>query len=124
MKRILVVDDEFDIADAVRTILEDEGYEVEVTGSGKQALDALDRRKPDLLILDLMMPGLTGTDLLEIVRAKPSTSSLPVVLMSAVRPSAGAPPGSWQAFLPKPFTLDALLKTVEAQLGSSADGAS
>jgi two-component system, OmpR family, alkaline phosphatase synthesis response regulator PhoP len=68
MTRILVVEDERDLALGIRANLEVEGYEVEVAGSGEAALDEISRAAPDLVILDLMLPGISGYDVLAQLR--------------------------------------------------------
>lgn len=111
-QRILVVDDELDILYAVRGILEDEGYEVTACGSGREALSALSGDRPSLILLDVMMPYMSGYEVLESLRAMPGMADVPVVMMSAVEPRE-AKGGGWKAFLRKPFHLDKLLTTVK-----------
>lgn len=115
MSRILLVDDELDLLDAIRGILEDEGYEVSTAGDGRQALDQLEASnpKPDLLLLDVMMPIIDGLQVLERVRTSDRLKDLPVVMMSAVNPESAGKHARWDAFLNKPFSLDDLLDTVK-----------
>jgi CheY-like chemotaxis protein len=112
VKTILVVDDEVDMRDAVQAILEGEGYAVQSAANGRQALDLIENgHRPDLLLLDVMMPVLTGYEVLDRLAQKPELRSLPVVMMSAVEPPTRKGP-AWKAFLLKPFTLEDLLQTV------------
>ena len=121
MKTILVVDDEFDLVNTLRAILEGEGYRVETSPDGQAALDRLrDGLRPDLLLMDVMMPLLGGLDVLESVRRTPGLEDLPVVLMSVVHPSAWRDVGGWQAFLHKPFTLQAVVATVSRLTSDAA----
>ncbi len=81
--RILVVEDEPDIAEVLSYNLEREGFSVEVQHRGDGALEALRERPPDLLVLDLMLPGLDGLELTRILKREPRTASLPVVMLTA-----------------------------------------
>ena len=116
-QRILVVDDELDILHAVAGILEDEGYEVIACGSGREALAALSSLsslRPSLVLLDVMMPYMSGYEVLETLKAIPGMEGVPVILMSAVEPRQKDTKGArWKAFLRKPFHLDKLLSTVK-----------
>ncbi|AKT43738.1 response regulator [Chondromyces crocatus] len=118
MKTVLIVDDEFDIADALAAIFEVEGYAVRVCSNGLDAMKEIARSLPDLLLLDVMMPVMDGLEVLSRLRSDDRTSDLPVIVMSAVKPkqaSAGAP---WQLFLQKPFNITALLVAVQGLIGS------
>jgi two-component system phosphate regulon response regulator PhoB len=83
--RVLVVEDEPDIAALVAYQLTREGFRVETAGSGPEALDAIGREIPDLLILDRMLPGLSGDQVLERLKSEPATSNLPVLVLTAKR---------------------------------------
>jgi two-component system phosphate regulon response regulator PhoB len=83
--RVLVVEDEPDIAALVAYQLTREGFRVETAGSGTQALDAIGREIPDLLILDRMLPGLSGDQVLERLKSEPATANLPVLVLTAKR---------------------------------------
>jgi len=81
MKKILVVDDEEPIRILYKEELEDEGYEVELAGSGPEALEKLNRSKPDLVTLDLKMPGMGGLEVLSKIREL--DTKLPVIICTA-----------------------------------------
>jgi two-component system phosphate regulon response regulator PhoB len=83
--RVLVVEDEPDIAALVAYQLTREGFRVETAASGTDALDAIGREIPDLVILDRMLPGLSGDEVLERLKAEPATSHLPVLVLTARR---------------------------------------
>jgi DNA-binding response OmpR family regulator len=81
MKRILVVDDEKNICELYRMDLEDEGYSVTVTDSGKEALEMVDRDPPDLVVLDIQMPGISGIEVLQTIIGK--DKGIPIILNTA-----------------------------------------
>lgn len=80
---ILVVEDEPDIAALVAYHLARESYRVRTVGDGGEALEAVERERPDLVVLDLMLPGLAGTDVLRALRGRPEWADIPVVLLTA-----------------------------------------
>lgn len=80
---VLVVDDEPDISALVAYHLARESYRVRTVSDGEEALEALQRERPDLMILDLMLPGISGLDLLRRLREEPQFRALPVILLTA-----------------------------------------
>jgi two-component system phosphate regulon response regulator PhoB len=80
---VVVVEDEIDIAEVLRYNLEKEGFEVEVFGRGDTALEAIRAKKPALVVLDLMLPGLDGLEITRVLRRDPKTASLPLVVLTA-----------------------------------------
>ena len=110
MKTILVVDDERDLLTAVAGVLEDEGYEIIECGNGRDALECLRKRRPDLALIDVMMPFMSGTELVDHIHREPKLSGLPIVLMSAVENTEAKKLAS--AFLKKPFALAKLVSLV------------
>lgn len=116
MKKILVVDDEYDLLQTICATLELGGYAPEAAGNGREALEMIAASRPDLVLTDVMMPYMSGYDLVAAIRKLPEGEQLPTVLMSAIDPALH-PPGQWNAVLPKPFTLERLLAAVEALIG-------
>lgn len=112
MKTILVVDDEFGIADTLSSILTDEGYRVMVAMNGAEGLDRIREMKPDLVIVDFMMPVKSGPDMIRDMKASEELAGIPVVVMSAVSEAMVREECEFTAFLRKPFDLDSLLATV------------
>ena len=119
MKTILVVDDEFDLTGTLRAILEGEGYRVETCADGRAAIECVKATRPDLILMDVMMPVMSGFEALHAMRRTPGLDSVPVVLMSSVILGVRREDYRWQAFLGKPFSLEALLKTVEGLIGTA-----
>lgn len=120
MKSILLVDDEFDLTSTVKAVLDGRGYKTEVCASGREAVDHLRTSRPDLVLLDVMLPLGGGYTVLERMRAVPELAATPVVLMNVVPPPAERPV-AWQAFLRKPLSLNNLLVAIEGLIGPGED---
>jgi CheY-like chemotaxis protein len=119
MKTILVVDDEFAIADAVSSLLGDEGYRVFTAFNGRQALASIAETRPDLILLDFMMPILDAGGVLKILKLDPLYRDIPVILMSGVPESSASQHCSgYSAFLRKPFNAAALLDLIARLLAN------
>jgi CheY-like chemotaxis protein len=114
MKTVLIVDDELDIVDAVRAILEEERYRVVTCGNGREALKYLEESKPDLAILDIMMPVMNGYETLKAIRQQPTLERIPILIMSAIAPKVNAKEYTWAGYLKKPFSLRELLEQVHS----------
>ena len=82
-KKILIVDDEPNIVLSVEFLMKREGYEVVTANDGQAALDMLPGTRPDLMILDVMMPRKNGFEVCNEVRANPDTAGLPILMLSA-----------------------------------------
>lgn len=82
-KRVLVIEDEPNISEALRFILTREGWKVDVSADGHAMLGQMQADPPDLVILDLMLPGLSGFDILKTLRAIELTRELPVLMLTA-----------------------------------------
>lgn len=125
VERILVVDDEPDILELVSFHLEQAGYAVETAKSGSQALDSLRRSPPSLLVLDVMLPDLSGTELLRVLRQEAATRQLPVILLTArseeVDRVVGFEIGA-DDYVPKPFSPRELVLRVRAILRRRGEG--
>src|SRR6059036_1769842 len=118
--KVLLVDDEDSLRKVMRDLLERDGYDVSEARDGVQALDQIDRVGPDIIVLDLNLPGLDGYGVLSHLRSRPATASIPVIVLTAkgdedneVRVfELGA-----DDFLTKPFRARALSARLEAVLG-------
>lgn len=82
-ERILVADDDPDIVDIIQTVLEGEGFQVLVATDGEEALRKVKQERPDLVILDIMMPKLDGYQVCQQVKNSSALSSIPIVIISA-----------------------------------------
>jgi len=82
-KRVLLIEDEPNITEAIRFILSRDGFAVDTHSDGSTALQAIRRRGPDMVILDVMLPNRSGFDILRELRADPETESLPVLMLTA-----------------------------------------
>ncbi len=82
-KRVLLIEDEPNIIEAIRFILSREGWRVDTSSDGENALEAVRIRKPDLVILDVMLPNRSGYDILSDMRADETTRDIPVMMLTA-----------------------------------------
>lgn len=116
-RRILVVDDERDIVELLSYNLGKAGYEVSVALNGRQALERISVELPDLVILDVMLPELSGTEVASRLRSNPATANLPIVMLTArgedVDQIVGLTVGA-DDYIPKPFSMKVLLARLEA----------
>jgi CheY-like chemotaxis protein len=111
-KDVLVVDDDRDVCTIIQDVLESEGCRVTVAHNGVEALKVLDQHKPDLILLDLMMPVMDGWEVLAQLQRQPLWQDIPVVVVSAnLRSRRPAKPAV--AALPKPFDITELTQVVE-----------
>ena len=122
-KLILIADDEPNIVISLEYLLQREGYRVQVARDGAEALDALRLTPPDLVLLDVMLPKLSGFEVCQRLRADPACSGVRVVMLTAkgreVEMSKGIALGA-DAYVTKPFSTRDLLATIRQQLGEDA----
>jgi CheY-like chemotaxis protein len=119
MAKILIVDDEYAIVDTIMDVLSVEGYDCKSATNGREGLDAVRTERPDLIIIDLMMPVMDGREALNALAADPVLASIPAILMSAA-PREVATAGVEHrnvAFIRKPFDLNRFLTAVASKLG-------
>jgi len=112
--RILIVDDEFDFIELVKFRLADQGYEFIVASDGVQALTQARQFKPDLILLDILLPDLDGLSVCEILRRQPATKKIPVIFMSALTGEVTRRSASLNAqdFFTKPLDLPRLQRRI------------
>lgn len=115
MTYVLVVDDEEPVRRLLRDVLEMDDYEVDESPDGFAALASIERRNPDCIVLDVMMPGMSGIEVLTDLRARDFGADVPVLMLTAAGDD-GTTWAGWQAgasyYLPKPFDVDHLLTWV------------
>jgi len=116
---ILIADDEPNIVVSLEFVLQEEGYRVRVARDGQEVLDALAVEVPDLILLDVMLPKISGFDVCQRIRDNPSWRGLRVVMLSAkgreIEVQKGLALGA-DAYVTKPFAIKDLLAEVERQL--------
>lgn len=115
--KILVVDDDESILDAISMILEDAGYEVEITFKGEETFTKINEFNPDLILLDVLMSGNDGRHICKKLKTQESTRRIPIIMISA-HPSAEGSTKECGAddFLAKPFDTTELLTIIKKYL--------
>lgn len=119
--RILAVDDEPDLTDLLHYHLTKAGHEVSVAATGWEAIESVKRHRPDLILLDLMLPDLDGFGVCELLRNDPDTATIPVIIISAWSSAdsrqLGAEMGALD-YLTKPFSPVELVQRVNSLVAS------
>ncbi|PKB71767.1 MAG: hypothetical protein BZY87_03925 [SAR202 cluster bacterium Io17-Chloro-G6] len=119
MTKVLVVDDEQGIVDLLVENLSDNGFDVISATNGASALVLIYRERPDIVLLDLMIPVVNGYEVLRELRANPTMKNLPVILLTAVSPAEGKEAAiqlGANRFVNKPWKLDAILQLINESL--------
>jgi DNA-binding response OmpR family regulator len=118
-KTVLIADDEPNIVISLEFLLEQAGYRVMVAHDGQEALEAIQRQPPDLVLLDVMLPRLSGFDVCQKIRENPDWQHMRIVMLTAkgreVEISKGLALGA-NAYITKPFSTQELLAQIGAQL--------
>jgi DNA-binding response OmpR family regulator len=113
MARILIVNDEIDLLTVCQSLLSDAGHDVDILTSGNEALEQARVGKPDLIIIDWVMPDTDGSTVLARLRGHPATKDTPVLAISALHDGAmRAELAGADRFLAKPFDVDELVDAV------------
>lgn len=118
-KRVLIVDDEPNIVISVEFLMKREGFEVSVARDGEEGLAAIRQQRPDLVVLDVMMPKLNGFEVCEAVRADPDLSGVRILMLTAKGREAEIKKGielGADTYMPKPFSTRELVDKVKALL--------
>jgi len=123
-KKILIVDDDYDFVTATKTVVEANGYVTETAGNGDEGVEKAKIGKPDLIVLDVMMPGTDGWEACEILKSSPETEDIPVIMLTAVASNVKQTGYSHQSgkqtsaddYLPKPVELPDLLARIKRLL--------
>lgn len=123
-KRILAVDDEADVVMIIRTALQTEGYEVATATNGPDALEEAKKNPPDLVILDVTMPGMDGFEVLRRLKAEEATAQVPVIMLTGVSERGmikEALSSGVDYYVVKPFDFEDLMRKVEQALSGFDD---
>jgi CheY-like chemotaxis protein len=122
--RILIVEDHPTMREAMRLVLEREGFDIDEASDGDQALAAVRKDPPDLVLLDMSIPGTAGPDVLAAMKSDPTTSEVRVIVVTATGEEgrAAAMAGGADHYFTKPFSPIALLQAVEEVLGPEPTG--
>lgn len=119
MAKVLVVDDEPNIVLSIEFLMEQAGFEVTSAADGEQALEQVATHTPDVVLLDISLPGISGFDVLEALRTRSATALLPVIMLTAhgreVEREKGFALGA-NAYITKPFSTQTLVDQVQAVL--------
>lgn len=117
--KILIVEDEKDIIELVQYNLEREGYAVAAVGEGEEALNLVKRNVPDLIVLDLMLPGIDGLEICRVLKHDPKTMGIPIIMLTAKSEEADVVVGLQMGaddYVTKPFSPKVLLARIKAIL--------
>jgi len=120
-KRVLLIEDEPNIIEAIRFVLSREGYSVDTHSDGATAIEAVATRVPDMVILDVMLPNRSGYEILQEIRATPETAQLPVLMLTARGQKKDREMGERYGasrFMTKPFSNSEMLSSVAELLGT------
>jgi CheY-like chemotaxis protein len=107
-KSVLIVDDETDLRESLREVLEDEGYQVQVAADGREAMARLNTARPCVVILDLIMPVMSGNEVYDAMQADPNLAGIPVIVSTSdpSRSPSGVP------IMKKPVNIERLIQLV------------
>jgi CheY-like chemotaxis protein len=121
-KRVLIADDDPDTRLLLSLVLTEQGYDLDTARDGFEALALAEQQRPDLMVVDHMMPRMTGTDCVTIMKEHPALSEVPVVLVTAA-PAAVQAAGrlGFHAAVEKPLELDEFVRTVRRLCPPGAD---
>ncbi len=125
-KKVVYIEDEPEMIDLVRLILSRKGYEVIGANGGREGLDAIRQKLPDLVLLDLMMPDMDGWDVYQQMKSVEATRDIPVIVITAKAQSIDKVLGLHIAkvddYISKPFSPQELVESVEKVIGQRAVG--
>jgi DNA-binding response OmpR family regulator len=124
MPRILIVDDEPNIVLALEILMKREGYEIRTVGDGERAVEAAEAFRPDLILLDVMMPRMDGFEVCQRIRADASLKGISIVMLTAkgreVEREKGLALGA-DLYITKPFSTREVVRKVKEMLASKSE---
>ena len=118
-KKILIVEDEPNIVVPLQFIMKENGYDVTVAFSGEEAVDSISAFKPDLILLDIMLPGIDGYELCQMIRQKPEWEKIKIIFLTALGREADMAKGlalEADAYITKPFSNKEVVQKVRELL--------
>lgn len=119
LTQVLVVDDELDILEMTRIMLESLGFDVITASDGEKALEIVEEKNVDLILLDAVMPGVHGLDVCRMLKRNPKTRVIPIIIFSALGTGVDMmleENDKADAYMSKPFTRNILIDKVQGQL--------
>lgn len=124
-KRVLLVDDDVDFVEITKRQLEKGGFEVDIAYDGQECIEKVEKNRPDLIILDVIMPNLNGYDTCDMLKADGKTTDIPVILLTSVAeqvPKTTYTPRQGMEtladdYIPKPPVFEALMKSIKSLIG-------
>jgi len=119
-RKVLIIDDEPDIREIVRIYLSDEGYDVIEADNGHDGILKAQELKPDLIVLDIMMPGINGFEVAKHLKDDPNTQDIPIIILSVLAHDSQYRQGILD-YISKPFRQEELVNTIH-KIFSNADG--
>jgi CheY-like chemotaxis protein len=123
-KKILLVDDDYDFLVATKQMVESSGYTTETAENAEEGLEKARKGKPDLIVLDVMMPGMDGWEVCEVLKNTPETRDIPVIMLTAVASNVRQTAYTHQSgkqtdaddYIPKPVDIPDLIARIERLL--------
>ena len=123
-KEILIVDDEPDVVVPIQFLMEQQGYKVMIAGRGEDALDLIYRYNPDLVLLDIMLPGIDGFEVCDIIRLNPKYRKIKIIFLTALGREEEIAKGlalGADAYITKPYSNAELVATVKGLLEKTCE---
>jgi len=120
-KKILIVDDELSILVPLQFLMEKEGYETKLAQSGKEAFEKIDQIRPDLILLDIMLPDLDGYEIYQMIRQRTEWESIRIIFLTAKNREADMAKGlamGADAYITKPFSNIQLVTKIRELIGT------
>jgi two-component system alkaline phosphatase synthesis response regulator PhoP len=123
-KKILLVDDDFDFLEATKRMVESSGFSTETAENAEDGLEKAKKSSPDLIVLDVMMPGMDGWEACEILKNTPETRDIPIIMLTAVASNVRQTSYSHQSgketdaddYIPKPVEIPELIERIKRLL--------
>ena len=124
MKKILIVDDDRDLSDLTKSVLVRGGYEVLISHDSSMGIDMAKKQKPDLILMDVMLPGMNGAEVVKLLKSEPILREIPVLFLTALLSDADKyntegirVDGKHYTAIAKPYEIKDLLEKVKKILG-------